>query len=66
MGTEEDLLRINKSNEKQYMFDRAFDQSATQEEIFEGTTKNFVDDIVDGYNATCFTYGATAAGKTYT
>lgn len=25
-----------------------------------------VDDIVDGYNATCFAYGATGAGKTYT
>lgn len=65
-GGDQDLLRINKTSNKTYAFDCGFDQSATQEEVFEGTTKRFIQDIIDGYNATCFAYGATGAGKTYT
>lgn len=37
-----------------------------QEEIYEGTTKNLVQDVLNGYNATVFAYGATGSGKTHT
>lgn len=37
-----------------------------QEEVYEGTTKTLVQDILDGYNATVFAYGATGSGKTHT
>ncbi len=62
----EDLLRLNRSGEKEYSFDYAFDQATSQEEVFEATTKRLVDNAIDGYNATCFAYGATGAGKTFT
>lgn len=62
----DDPIRVERYKDKNYTFDYAFSQNATQREVFEKTTKRLVDDIVDGYNATCFAYGATGAGKTYT
>jgi kinesin family member 18/19 len=59
-------LGKNRSKEKQYAFDYAFDADTGQNEIFENTTKFLVEGILDGYNATVFAYGATGAGKTYT
>lgn len=34
--------------------------------MYEGTTKSLVQDVLGGYNATVFAYGATGAGKTHT
>ncbi|OMJ85852.1 hypothetical protein SteCoe_12766 [Stentor coeruleus] len=62
----EDSFRSNRSREKQYAFDMAFDKSSTQEAIFEKTTKFLIDGVANGYNATVFAYGATGAGKTHT
>uniref|UniRef100_A0A7S3J0T0 Kinesin-like protein n=1 Tax=Euplotes harpa TaxID=151035 RepID=A0A7S3J0T0_9SPIT len=59
-------LGKNRSKEKQYAFDYAFDSETGQTEIFESTTKFLVEGILEGYNATVFAYGATGAGKTYT
>lgn len=59
-------LGKNRSKEKQYAFDFAFDENTEQKEIFEKTTKFLVEGILEGYNATVFAYGATGAGKTYT
>lgn len=47
-------------------FDRIFDENATQQEVYESTTKNLLDSVLDGYNATVFAYGATGCGKTHT
>ena len=35
----DDILRQNRNREKQYMFDYVFDAIATQEEVYEKTTK---------------------------
>ena len=35
----DDILRQNRTREKQYMFDYVFDAIATQEEVYEKTTK---------------------------
>ena len=35
----DDILRQNRNREKQYMFDYVFDPIATQEEVYEKTTK---------------------------
>jgi kinesin family protein 18/19 len=59
-------LGMNRSKERQYAFDYAFDSNTGQKEIFENTTKFLVEGILEGYNATVFAYGATGAGKTYT
>ncbi|EDO38070.1 predicted protein, partial [Nematostella vectensis] len=62
----DDILRVNRSREKQYVFDHAFGPTASQVEVFSKTTKPLIDGVVSGYNATVFAYGATGAGKTYT
>ncbi|KAL3492629.1 P-loop containing nucleoside triphosphate hydrolase protein [Aspergillus germanicus] len=49
-----------------FAFDRIFDQSASQGEVYEATTRNLLDSVLDGYNATVFAYGATGCGKTHT
>lgn len=52
--------------EHRFVFDRLFDMNATQQEVFENTTKPLLDSILDGFNATAFAYGATGCGKTHT
>ena len=49
-----------------FIFDRVFDERSKTTEVFENTTKNIVDGVLDGYNCTVFAYGATGAGKTHT
>ncbi|OZJ04833.1 hypothetical protein BZG36_02322, partial [Bifiguratus adelaidae] len=49
-----------------YAFDRVFDETAGQEEVWEETTKDLIDGVLNGYNATVFAYGATGCGKTHT
>lgn len=45
---------------------QVFGPETTQEEFFEGTMRQPVQDFLDGYNRLIFTYGVTNAGKTYT
>ena len=47
-------------------FDRIFDENTTQADVYEATTRNLLDSVLDGYNATVFAYGATGCGKTHT
>ncbi len=47
-------------------FDRVFDENATQDDVYQHTTKGLLDSVLDGYNATVFAYGATGCGKTHT
>lgn len=49
-----------------FIFDRVFDEKSTTTEVFEHTTKNIIDGVLNGYNCTVFAYGATGAGKTHT
>ncbi|XP_013380933.1 kinesin-like protein KIF19 isoform X2 [Lingula anatina] len=62
----DDILRANRSREKKYIFDHAFDYKSTTEEVYQVTTRHLIDNVISGYNATVFAYGATGAGKTYT
>ncbi|KAK7112371.1 kinesin-like protein KIF19 [Littorina saxatilis] len=62
----DDILRVNRSREKQFVFDVTFDGNATQSDVYESTTKFLIDNVINGYNATVFAYGATGAGKTHT
>ena len=62
----DDFLRLNKSKERKYAFDLAFDENADQREVYNKSTTGVVDGVLAGINATVFVYGATAAGKTYT
>ncbi len=38
---------------------KAFGPDASQEEVYEATTKKLVENVLQGYNATVFAYGAT-------
>ena len=49
-----------------FTFDRVFDMSGRQADIFEYSIRPTVDDILNGYNGTVFAYGQTGAGKSYT
>lgn len=49
-----------------FVFDKVFDQNTTQCDVYESTTRSLLDNVLDGYNATVFAYGATGCGKTHT
>lgn len=55
-----------KHRDLRFAFDRVFDETSTQHEVFENTTKTIIDGLLDGINCSVFAYGATGAGKTYT
>lgn len=55
-----------KVKDQVFAFDRVFDENISQTEVYEGTTKNLLKSVLDGYNATVFAYGATGCGKTHT
>ncbi|WVO17001.1 hypothetical protein L204_104687 [Cryptococcus depauperatus] len=49
-----------------FTFDRVFDTSTRQEDIFNWGVKGIVEDVMTGFNGTLFCYGQTGSGKTYT
>jgi kinesin family protein C2/C3 len=50
---------------KSFEFDRTFDQSSTQEAVFEDTLP-LMQSVLDGFNVCIFAYGQTGSGKTFT
>ncbi|XP_066242891.1 kinesin-like protein KIF19 isoform X1 [Saccopteryx leptura] len=66
MEDPDDILRAHRSRERSYLFDVAFDFTATQEMVYQATTKSLIKGVISGYNATVFAYGPTGCGKTYT
>jgi kinesin family protein 18/19 len=62
----QDVLRANRSREKNYAFDYVFEAGSSQESVYHHTSKFLIQGVLDGYNATVFAYGNTGAGKTYT
>ncbi len=55
-----------RSKDVRYAFDRVFDSTASQNDVFAETCKPLLDGILNGYNASVFAYGATGCGKTHT
>ena len=52
--------------QKQFTFDKVFDQNMSQASIYEDSAFPLVESVVEGYNGTIFAYGQTGCGKTYT
>ena len=61
-----DYLRLDRTKDKSYAFDHAFDERVTQREVFSGTAARVIPEVLRGANACVFAYGATGSGKTYT
>ena len=55
-----DYLRLDKTKTKHYRFDFAIGPTSTQTEVYERTNKPLVKKALEGYNACCFAYGASA------
>lgn len=49
-----------------FTFDRVFDMQSQQEDVFNYSFRQTVDDLMNGYNGTVFAYGQTGSGKSYT
>ncbi len=58
-GDKVDVLRVNRTREKQYAFDYVFDASSSQESVYNHTSKFLIHGVLDGFNATVFAYGNT-------
>ena len=49
-----------------YVFNRVFDDSYTQLDVYEASCRPYVADFLGGTNVTIFAYGQTGTGKTHT
>ncbi|NXK64548.1 KIF24 protein, partial [Sylvietta virens] len=49
-----------------FYFDEVFGESCTNQDVYMKTAYPLIQHIFKGGNATCFAYGQTGAGKTYT
>ncbi|KAK6331428.1 Kinesin heavy chain [Orbilia blumenaviensis] len=62
-----DTCEINSGDiQGTFTFDRVFDMTCKQTDIFDFSIRPTVDDILNGYNGTVFAYGQTGAGKSFT
>ncbi|MCI4384168.1 hypothetical protein PGIGA_G00035750 [Pangasianodon gigas] len=51
---------------QRFQFSKVYGPETTQRQMFDGTTKALVKDVLGGENSLVFTYGVTNAGKTFT
>ncbi|SPP88090.1 kinesin-like protein KIF19 [Drosophila guanche] len=56
----------SKNRPRQYSYDHVFRENDTQEQVYKTTTAPLVRDVLSGFNAAVFAYGATGSGKTHT
>lgn len=43
--------------DKRFMFDRVFRHDSSQQDVYDGTARPLLNNLLDGYNATVFAYG---------
>ncbi|XP_076801404.1 kinesin-like protein KIF6 [Clavelina lepadiformis] len=56
----------NKRESYKFSFQKIFDQSIKQDDVFDHVAKGVTDNVLAGYNGTIFAYGQTGSGKTFT
>lgn len=68
LDPKQNLLEISENGDEiqQFAYDHVFENTASQEKIFDTVAKNAIDWVCQGYNATIFAYGSTSSGKSYT
>ena len=61
------MLDISVSGVKhEFSFDKLYDQSVSQQTMFNNCTAPIIEEVLEGYNGCVFAYGQTGAGKTWT
>lgn len=50
----------------EFNFDRIFDMTANQKDVYDVAAKPIIDSVLEGFNGTIFAYGQTSSGKTHT
>ncbi|CAM9754593.1 unnamed protein product [Chrysoparadoxa australica] len=60
-------VRVKKNSlDRTYQYDKVFGPYTAQAEIFSATVEPIVKIMMKGYSTTCFAYGQTGTGKTFT
>ena len=59
-------IHVVKEKQSKFDYDFVFDEKADQQLVYKHTSANLISQVLDGFNATIFAYGATGTGKTYT
>ena len=62
----DDAAVAGDSPTRDFTFDAALPESATQEQVFLATCGSMVDRVLAGFNATVLAYGQTGSGKSHT
>ncbi|XP_064460385.1 chromosome-associated kinesin KIF4-like isoform X2 [Ornithodoros turicata] len=61
-----DKAQVVVAAEKGFTFDYAFNNTASQNELYATCVKDLVSKVISGYNCSVMVYGQTGSGKTYT
>eukprot|EP00043_Microstomoeca_roanoka_P019702 m.225410 g.225410 ORF g.225410 m.225410 type:complete len:1315 (+) comp17041_c0_seq4:136-4080(+) len=61
----EKTVRLD-SHKYDFTFDEVFNETASQDDVFQCVGKAVIDTCLEGYNGTIFAYGQTGSGKTFT
>eukprot|EP00111_Clytia_hemisphaerica_P022991 TCONS_00067660-protein len=61
-----DGLINNKKENYKFLFDKIFNQTTKQDEVFNAVAKPVINSVLSGFNGTIFAYGQTGSGKTFT
>lgn len=51
--------------DRRFIFDRVFSHDTSQTDVYEGTSKPLLKNLLDGYNATIFAYGVSTTATSY-
>ena len=60
------LPDFKKNLKEDYIFDKIFDDNNTVEEIYNISSRQLIDNTLNGYNTAIICYGQTTMGKTFT
>lgn len=53
---------VSRNKLRRYVYDHVFNDTTTQEIVYQKTTAALVADVLNGYSAAVFAYGATGSG----
>ena len=66
VSIENTAARTHNDKTKVFSYDHVFDESSSQQDIYDNAASKMVHNIFQGFNVTIIAYGQTGSGKTYT